>query len=378
MPSRSPTDATDLPGFRLRYRKNPTLGETTGIEIEVLGNFLDRGYRIWARSRESKSFEKLCERISGLEAVWDKDLQVIEFVCACPSTVCYLKSKALLHAQPSRDPSRQVVATDHAVVYMPDLQEAASSTDGQDPWAMQEVTRQEWQPIDLPTQRWRPGPERDFDLRIFGGASQQTAHVAMAMVDELKVGRLHRGPDRNLNQSGSGKGSHWHLGWQRFVIESQLKDLEKVTPEELDIMARDWMSRWVCSLKVNVVDELQLEVHPGSDPPQEARLRSMGPTSWELTIRDVNCLDSIRIYAEESKDQTGQLKLVWLWAARCEIEPEMEDRYYLWLPWRWESFDLAQGMTGQVGSRFRWLIDNSEIVLIDEGLLSETANPAKQ
>ncbi|MCP4659015.1 MAG: hypothetical protein GY856_26690, partial [bacterium] len=96
------------------------------------------------------------------------------------------------------------------------------------------------------------------------------------------------------------------------------------------------------------------------------------PREWELNLAWSEYRDSLRIHGEEAV--VGDSQVPWFWASRCGLEPGMEDRYFLWLPWHWELLELAVGQGGWIDSSVRWQVGRREVVFVDEGALEGTGS----
>lgn len=349
-----------LPTLRVEYLPTAIAGDAATIHLAVRPADLERGCELWIRGTENGPYQRLLNPTAALAVVWQGDLQLLELVCFCPESRQFLVCREYLRRHPTTE--IRVQATDHAVTYV------AQPETTTDLWERQDLPGHAggWHPLHLPQAEFACQQEvRHGLLSLENGSAQAAKHVALAFDPELTVGRLHRGPERRLNQSS--RGAHWHLGWQRVTAASESRS--RTVTSDLMERTRDWMSRSAGTLRLASTGErLALEA-VSSSLPEEFLLHQRGGSTWDLELTWNTYSDHLRIYAEEASGQiAGQrVQLPWFWAARCQVVPELEDRFYLWLPGWLQHFPDLIGLGGWVGSEIRWFVEDGRLVLVDAG-----------
>jgi hypothetical protein len=366
------TPPTILPAICVEYLPTVTPGDAATIRLGIREDDLENGFELWVRGTEKGPYQRLRNTTSALSVVWQGDLQLLELVCFCPQSRNFMTCREYLRRQPST--GIQVKATDHAVTFVSQPDTAP------DLWQQQRLPGHPggWRPLKLPRAEFAFEPKVSHGLLSLENSSGQphnhvashgAKHVAVAFDSELTIGRLHRGLERHRNQSR--RGAHWHLGWQRIATTPD-HQTEGVTCDLMET-TRDWMSRSAGTLRVASSDENLGLKATSLGLPEEFRLHQRNSHSWDLDLAWSTYSDSLRIHAEEACGQIEgrRVQLPWFWATRRQIVPELEDRFYLWLPgWKRDLPGLV-GVGGWIGSEVRWSVEDGYLAFLDTGMINQ-------
>ena len=359
-----------LPLVGAEYLPMVELGTSTDIQLRVPDWFLAQGYELWARSLGGGAFHRLEDTKTSLPVEWSKDLLPLELVCFYPQQRCWFVARDYLRRDPPTSSQIRIPVSEGGLAYV------ATDSNAVPAWRSVDLPESPtlWHPLPLSEKEFRPTPDQLHSLLLFAGSTEsgeRSKTVAVSLCPELTVGRLHLGTERRLNQSR--QGSHWHLGWQRQVAIPDLVPRGPVPPEVMT-RARDWMSRRAGTLRLGDTEALELEASSTGEP-EEFRLERRGPRQWALELMWTSYRDCLEIHGEELEVQIqGRAVLLpWFWARRQNVEPDLEDRYYLWLPEGSSHLGRMDGAGGWLGQEIRWFIDQGRLIFLDTAHLSTDA-----
>ncbi len=373
--NRNSMSRVPLPGCRIVYPRGIEKGRMASAKLEIPSGFLDRGYRLWVRAETSKLFSEVTTRTSPLEFAWDRALHQIDLRCSCPHPGACFSGHVLLQWEPSSDQQGRhlhLAPSDNAVVSISDLN--LEDQPSQEFWIVKEFRGEDldWRNLDLPSARWKLDYDKPYALLKLNSQGRREKHVAVAVAQQLTVGRLHLGDDWKSNQSP--RGSHWHLGWQRRVADPNGGSKPEDVPEPLRRKARDWMSRRAVSLEIDGENEeielkARLRESKNAGLPGEFVLRKEAPLTWILTLKWNEYADSLEMHTKEAR--IAGVLVPWFWAERVNVEQDLEDRHLLWLPWSWKLLELAETVEGWLGTGIRWFLDRNIMEFVDESFITE-------
>ena len=352
MPQTIPPPPEPMPTLQLAYLPYAEQGAPSGLSFEVPETLLGH-WDLWVRSRETDPFVPLREARESLKTTWYGDLITLEALAHRRGTRRWYRTREFLRREP------------------PGSQVQIRAYDGAVTWVAGESPTSHWRTSNLPDQLedWQAIEPPVAQLSLDNGTRHGLLplplghhHVAVSLTSVLTLGRLHLGPDRDLNQSESG--AHWHLGWRHRNAHRGAPNPDALA---LARRSRDWLSRKTVSLHLTQADEgfgLRSEAH---NPEDQLRLERRDENSWCLEIRWETCQEDLVIHVEEASFEVGgrPVRRPWFWAERRGLEPGLEDRTYLWLP-GWEpgsSTTPEEG--GWLGQAVRWHLEGPRLVISD-------------
>ncbi len=365
--------------------KGAELGQSTSVKLHLPDGYLDRDSRVWVKTGESNPYVEINRQPAALPFTWEQDLQPMDLICVLPAAKRYFNAQILLPREPAAagvevSPQFHIAASGNAVVYMPEPRIEINTGAAAASCVTLKFDRKAliWKGHHLPEAHWQPQIQ-PFDLLV----PTDRLHLVVAFTNQLIVGRLHCGNQRHLNQSKSGKGAHWHLGWQWQVVDPYYQRGHEAE-EPLHSTARGWMRRQTCILRLDPKSkDFDIEAIAASAdvPAQEFRLLRIGSCEWQLTLRFQQYVDALVLRRETlAIDETGA-EVPWFWAARCGVVPDLEDRFYLWFPWSRDALARTSAAQQRIGSEVRWSLLHGSVHFTVENPLfyvEDSSRPTKR